>query len=216
MKLENPLLVKKEHATKPYPDAIQSMWLHTTVFIKIYFIFSSSSGLSGFPLAVRFLHRDFVYCHLYWLLYMGFGLVNGFIDHLYTWLRTTSIYCATTNLHNSQITTAPAKPFPFCCVLTSRSLAMASNSGDSSASCTQVVSSQASLQTLSVFKITPRHRLRRNTLFPTVPLLLHVDSLLWERVYWATAYLIWVGFSVMLLILGVICMCTARIFSKWV
>jgi hypothetical protein len=40
---------------------------------------------------------------------------------------------------NSQITTAPAKPFPVSCVFTSRSLATAFNSGDSSASCAQVV-----------------------------------------------------------------------------
>jgi hypothetical protein len=36
-------------------------------------------------------------------------MVNGFIDHLYAGLRTTSNYSATNNLHNSQITTAPAK-----------------------------------------------------------------------------------------------------------
>jgi hypothetical protein len=37
----------------------------------------------------------------------------------------TSNYSATANLHNSQITTATAKPFPACCVFTSRSLAKA-------------------------------------------------------------------------------------------
>jgi hypothetical protein len=42
---------------------------------------------------------------------MGFGLVNGFIDHLDTRLETTSNYSATADLHNPQITTAPAKPF---------------------------------------------------------------------------------------------------------
>jgi hypothetical protein len=47
-------------------------------------------------------------------------------------------YGATANLHNSQITTAHAKPFRVCCVFTSRSLATASNSRDSSASCVQV------------------------------------------------------------------------------
>jgi hypothetical protein len=40
----------------------------------------------------------------------GFGLENGFIDQLYTRLVSTSNYSATANLHNSQITTAPAKP----------------------------------------------------------------------------------------------------------
>jgi hypothetical protein len=37
---------------------------------------------------------------------MRFGLVNGVVDHLYY-----SNYSATANLHNSQITTAAAKPF---------------------------------------------------------------------------------------------------------
>jgi hypothetical protein len=77
---------------------------------------------------------------------MGFGMGNGFIDHLYAQLRTTSSYSATTNLHNSQITTAPAKPFPACIVFTSRSLTVASNSGDSSASHPQVLSSQTPMQ----------------------------------------------------------------------
>jgi hypothetical protein len=43
---------------------------------------------------------------------MEFGLVNGFIDHLYTRLLITSNYSATANLHNSQITAAITKPFP--------------------------------------------------------------------------------------------------------
>jgi hypothetical protein len=38
-------------------------------------------------------------------------LVNGFIDYLHTRLGTTSNYSVTANLHNSQITTAPAKLF---------------------------------------------------------------------------------------------------------
>jgi hypothetical protein len=40
-------------------------------------------------------------------------------------LRTTSNYSATADLHNSQITTEPAKLFPACCVFTNRSLAAA-------------------------------------------------------------------------------------------
>jgi hypothetical protein len=75
-----------------------------------------------------------------------FGLANGFIDHLYTQLGTTSNYSATANLHTLQITTAIAKPFPACCIFTSRSLTTASNSGDSSASRSQVLSSQAPVQ----------------------------------------------------------------------
>jgi hypothetical protein len=46
-----------------------------------------------------------------WLYERGFGLVNGFIDHLYSRLGNTSNYSATANLHNSHITIAPAKPF---------------------------------------------------------------------------------------------------------
>jgi hypothetical protein len=65
--------------------------------------------------------------------------VNGFIDHLYTRLGTTSHYSATANSHNSQTTTASAKPFTACCVFNSSSLAMASNSGESSASRVHVV-----------------------------------------------------------------------------
>jgi hypothetical protein len=40
----------------------------------------------------------------------GYGPVNGFIDYLYTLLKTTSNYVIA-NPHNSQITTAPVKPF---------------------------------------------------------------------------------------------------------
>jgi hypothetical protein len=76
----------------------------------------------------------------------GLDCFNGFIDYLYTRLVSTSNYNATTDLYNSQITTAPAKPFPACYVFTSRFQATASNSGDSSASRPQVISSQPSLQ----------------------------------------------------------------------
>jgi hypothetical protein len=86
-----------------------------------------------------------------------FGLVNGFIDHLHTWLGTTSNYSAASNLHNSQTTTAPAKPFPAFCVFTSPSLATASNSGDSSASRARVLSSQPPVKSYSVkVKVTLR------------------------------------------------------------
>jgi hypothetical protein len=61
---------------------------------------------------------------------MEYGLDTGFIDTT----GVTSNYSAIANLHTLQITIAPAKPFPACCVLTSRSLAMASKSGVSSAS----------------------------------------------------------------------------------
>jgi hypothetical protein len=42
--------------------------------------------------------------------------------------------------------TPPAKPFPACCVFTSRSLTTDSNSGDSSASRPQLLSSQSPVQ----------------------------------------------------------------------
>jgi hypothetical protein len=42
---------------------------------------------------------------------MAFGLVHGFIDHLYTPLGTTSNHSATANLHKLQITTVPDTPF---------------------------------------------------------------------------------------------------------
>jgi hypothetical protein len=47
---------------------------------------------------------------------------------------------------NSQITIASAEPFRVCCVFTSLSLATASGSGDSSASCVQALSSQPPVQ----------------------------------------------------------------------
>jgi hypothetical protein len=59
----------------------------------------------------------------------------GFIGHL-----STSNYSTTANLHNTQITTAPAKPFPALYVFTSHSRAMAANIGDFSASHTEVLS----------------------------------------------------------------------------
>jgi hypothetical protein len=68
--------------------------------------------------------------------------MNGFVDQLYTRLVSTSNYSATANLNNSEITTAPAEPFPACFVFTSRSLATAPNSGNSSFSRAQVLSSQ--------------------------------------------------------------------------
>jgi hypothetical protein len=77
--------------------------------------------------------------------------VNGFIDHLKTRLRNTNNYRATSNLHNSRITIALAKPFPACCVLISHSLATASNNGDSSALRAQFLSSQIPVQNSTDF-----------------------------------------------------------------
>jgi hypothetical protein len=80
----------------------------------------------------------------------GYGMLNGFIDLLYTPLGTTSNYNAIANLYNSQITRAPAKPFSASCFFVGCSLATASNSGHSSASRAQVLLSQPSLQISTV------------------------------------------------------------------
>jgi hypothetical protein len=74
-------------------------------------------------------------------LYRGKSWILDFFKYLYTLPKTTSNYSAMANLHNSQFTTAHAKSFPACCVFTSRSLATASNSGDSLAFRPHVVSS---------------------------------------------------------------------------
>jgi hypothetical protein len=72
--------------------------------------------------------------------------MNAFIDRLYAPLGTTSNYSDTAKFYNSQITTPPAKPFPACSVFTSRSLAAASNSEESSASRVQVLFSQPPME----------------------------------------------------------------------
>jgi hypothetical protein len=71
--------------------------------------------------------------------------MNGF-DHLYTSLGTANNYSPIADIHTLQITTAPAKNFPACCVLTSRFLATACNSEVSSATRAQVLLSQPLLQ----------------------------------------------------------------------
>jgi hypothetical protein len=68
-----------------------------------------------------------------------YGLTNEFIDHLYILLGTTGNSNATDNLHTLQITAANTKCSPGFSVFNSRSLATTSNSGDSSASCAQVL-----------------------------------------------------------------------------
>jgi hypothetical protein len=111
--------------------------------------------------------------------------------YTYTRLGTKSNYSATANLHNSQITTAYAKLFqpalslpavPWQQLLTVEIL--------------QLHALKLSLHRLPykidlvvpiVIKVTPRHVPPRNIPFPTVPLLLRVDSLLRERVYLAVA-----------------------------
>jgi hypothetical protein len=94
----------------------------------------------------NFMQVYLTYCHVYVCETIeGVWTGEWFIDHLYTPLKTTSNYNAIANLHNSQITTAPAKPFPARRVFTSRYLQTASNSGDFSASRAQVLPSQPPL-----------------------------------------------------------------------
>jgi hypothetical protein len=88
--------------------------------------------------------------------YTGFWIGNwiyrpeiGFIDHLYTQLGTESNYSATANLHNSQITTASANPFPACYVFTGLSQATASNNGETSATALKCFLNGVSLPTVS-------------------------------------------------------------------
>jgi hypothetical protein len=98
----------------------------------------------------------------------GFGVDIRFIDHLCTRLGTASNYSATPNLHNSQITTAPAKHLLACCVFTSHSwqrlltvevfqLHVLKSSLDRLPYTTDLVAP-------SIFKITPRHGPRLYTL----------------------------------------------------
>jgi hypothetical protein len=60
----------------------------------------------------------------------GFGLEIGFTDHFNTQLVTTLNYSTITNFHTAIIIIGHAKSFQSA-VFTSRSLATASNSGDS-------------------------------------------------------------------------------------
>jgi hypothetical protein len=61
---------------------------------------------------------------------MGFGLVNGFIDHLYTCLISTSNYSVIADLHIFQITRAHTKSSQS--TFTSCFLVKDHNNGDSS------------------------------------------------------------------------------------
>jgi hypothetical protein len=70
---------------------------------------------------------------LYVWIWRRYRLTNGFIDHLYIPLGTTSNDNATANLRILQITTAPAKNFVACRDFISHSPVTVSNSGVSSA-----------------------------------------------------------------------------------
>jgi hypothetical protein len=119
------------------------------------------------------------------------GLDIGFIDHLYTPLGTTRNYSAIADLHNLQITTAAAKPFPNCWVLTSRSLATTANSGDSSASRAQVLFVTAARAELSSIPSIPTDNYQlRNSQFnsllqpPTANYLVAILSQLSTQLAW--------------------------------
>jgi hypothetical protein len=74
---------------------------------------------------------------------------------------TASNYSATATPYKSQTTTAPTRPFAGCCVFISRSLATASNNGDSSASSAQVPSSKPPVQNST--EITQKSKSKSNS-----------------------------------------------------
>jgi hypothetical protein len=73
------------------------------------------------------------------------------LTHLCTPSENTRDYSATVNLPTLQITTATAKHFPACSLLTSRSLLTVSNNGDSSTHCCETLLSQPPVQNPSQF-----------------------------------------------------------------
>jgi hypothetical protein len=88
-----------------------------------------------------------MYCHVKGVTIDGVWIGDSIYWPLtHSRLVSTSNYSTTANLHISQITTAPAKPFPICCVFISGSQVTASNNGDSSASRSQVLSSQTPVE----------------------------------------------------------------------
>jgi hypothetical protein len=126
------------------------------------------------------------YCHNVGVAIDGVWTGYGFSDHLNPQLATTSNYSPTANLHTLQITAAAAKPSPACYVLTSRSLATASNSGDSSASRAQVLLSQSpmqnSLSTVNYNVISSQPPLQSSAELPTLSSL-HFAQLAWDPRY---------------------------------
>lgn len=70
-------------------------------------------------------------------------------------LQAVTLPPLVSTIHKSQ--QHPLSCFPACCIFTSPSLATASDSGDSSASRTQVLSSQPPVQNSTVLVITSQH-----------------------------------------------------------
>jgi hypothetical protein len=81
------------------------------------------------------------YYHVYVVCDYRRGL-HWWMDLLTTYTHNSELQAITAPSLISTIHKTPAKPFPACCVFTSYSLSTASNSGDSSASHAEVLSSQ--------------------------------------------------------------------------
>jgi hypothetical protein len=92
-----------------------------------------------------YIHTN-THMHIVTIYVCDYGRGMDWILDLLTPLRTTSNYSASAYLHTLEFTTAPPKPFPACYVVNRRSLATASNSGDSLASRAQVLLSQPPVQ----------------------------------------------------------------------
>jgi hypothetical protein len=142
------------------------------------------------------------YCHdLGVWLHTGFGLVNGFTEHIYTPLGNTRNYSATANLHTSQIAAAHTKHFPAYC-LNQPFPGNGFHNGDFSASRAQAlpsptlfrtacqlnwiaISSQPPLRSSTKPRLTYNHFVRtgEKTSFPTILLLLLAYPLAWKLAY---------------------------------
>jgi hypothetical protein len=126
---------------------------------------------------------------------MGFRFEIGFIDYFNARLVNTLNYSAITDLQNLQITIENAKSFQSVTVSTSCFPVTASNSGDSLASALTSLSAGSQLHRLSllftdflscsagILVIQLFCTDRAENTASTVPLLLRVNSLPWERRY---------------------------------
>jgi hypothetical protein len=103
----------------------------------------SSSGATRNELSRLLIHSlkyIYIYCHV--LGACEYRRDMDWILDLLTQFGTTCNYRSTADFHTLQFTTAPAKLFPTCYVLTCRFLVTDVNSGDSSASRAQFLFSQ--------------------------------------------------------------------------